>query len=310
MILTLTVNPAIDRNITVDQLVFEDRAYILDTREAAGGRGINNSCVIHSFGGKTTAVCTAGGETGARLKQLLRCCGYGVETVEVQAPTRTNLNISDRQGLTIKLNEKGAPIGPAEIKSIEQAVGRLLPQARWCMLCGSMPPGMPADFYARLIETSKALGVKTLLDTDGEALETGLEAGPTVVAPNQQEAERLLNKALLTRVQFQDAAERIRLMGAQMVLLSLGSRGCIGAREGLLVEAVPPRVDVVCPIGAGDALAASWVWAMRRSDDFADALRWGVAAGTASATLPGVSFASFDQTRAVYDQVQIREVSR
>ncbi len=310
MILTLTVNPAIDRNITVDQLVFEDRAYILDTRESAGGRGINNSCVIHSFGGKTLAVATVGGETGARLKQLLCCCGFAVDTVEVQAATRTNLNISDRQGLTIKLNEKGAPIGAGELQLIEQAVGRRLPEARWFMLCGSMPPGMPTDFYARLIETAKALGVKTLLDTDGEALEAGLEAGPTAVAPNQQEAERLLNKALLTRAQFQEAAERIRLMGAQMVLLSLGSRGCVGAREGMIVEAIPPRVEVVCPIGAGDALAASWVWAMRRNDDFSDALRWGVAAGTASATLPGVSFASFEQTRAIYEQVQLRETTR
>jgi len=310
LILTLTVNPAIDRNITVDQLVFEDRAYILETRESAGGRGINNSCVIHSFGGKTTAIATAGGETGARLKQLLAGCGFGVDTVEVQAPTRTNLNISDRQGLTIKLNEKGAAIGKEELQRIEEAVGKRLPEARWFMLCGSMPPGMPADFYARLIETSKALRVKTLLDTDGEALEAGLEAGPTVVAPNQQEAERLLNKALLTRAQFQEAAERIRMMGAHMVLLSLGSRGCVGSKEGLVVEAVPPRVEAVCPIGAGDALAASFVWAMRRNEDFADALRWGVAAGTASATLPGVSFASFEQTRAIYEQVQIREISR
>ena len=100
------------------------------------------------------------------------------------------------------------------------------------------------------------------------------------------------------------------MMGAQMVLLSLGSRGCVGSKEGLVVEAVPPRVEAVCPIGAGDALAASFVWAMRRNEDFADALRWGVAAGTASATLPGVSFASFEQTRAIYEQVQIREISR
>lgn len=310
MILTLTVNPAIDRNITVDELVFEDRAYILDNRESAGGRGINNSCVIHSFGGRTTAIATMGGSTGVRLQQLLGCCGFGVDMVEVKAPTRTNLNISDRQGLTVKLNEKGAPIEPSEVKLIEQAVARRLPEARWFMLCGSMPPGMPADFYARLIGTSKALGVKTLLDTDGEALEAGIEAGPTAVAPNQQEAERLLNKALLTRAQFQEAAERIRLMGPQMVILSLGSRGCVGAREGLIVEAIPPRVEVVCPIGAGDALAASWVWAMRRNDDFADALRWGVAAGTASATLPGVSFASFEQSRAIYEEIQIREIAR
>jgi len=310
LILTLTVNPAIDRNITVDQLVFEDRAYILSSEESPGGRGLNNSCVIHSFGGKTAAVATAGGEPGMRLKEMLGSCGFQVDTVEVQAPTRTNMNISDRHGLTIKLNEKGAPITPDEVKQVELAVSKRLPEAKWMMLCGSLPPGVPDDFYARLIENAKPLGVRTLLDTDGRALEAGIEAGPTVVAPNQQEAERLLNKALLTRMQFQEAAERIRLMGPQMVVLSLGSRGCLGARDGLIVEAVPPRVEVVCPIGAGDALAASFVWAMRRKDDFVDALRWGVAAGTASAMLPGVTFASYSQAKEIYRNVQVRDNPR
>ncbi|MBI4906469.1 MAG: 1-phosphofructokinase family hexose kinase [Acidobacteria bacterium] len=310
MILTLTANPAIDRNITVDELVFEDRAYIQDTVESAGGRGINNSCVIHSFGGKTAAVVTAGGENGERLKSLLGCCSFDVDAVAVKAKTRTNLNIMDRHGLTVKLNERGEPLTSEECAAIERALAARLPQAKWMMLCGSLPPGVPADFYARQIETAKALGVKTLLDADGEPLQLGLEAGPTVVSPNQQEAERLLNKALLTRIQMLEAAERIRMMGPDMVVLSLGSRGCVGAREGQLVEAVPPRVDVVSPIGAGDALAASFTWAMRRNDDFVDALRWGVAAGTASATLPGLKFASFDQTKAIYTQVQIRDNPR
>ncbi|MBI3682129.1 MAG: 1-phosphofructokinase family hexose kinase [Acidobacteria bacterium] len=310
MILTLTVNPAIDRNLTVDRLVFEDRAYILDTQKGAGGRGLNASCVIHSFGGKTAAVAPVGGEAGERLKELLGCCGFPVDTVSVRAATRTNLNISDKQGLTIKLNEKGLPLGQEEVKAIELAATARLPGASWLMLCGSLPPGVPPDFYARLIAASKALGVKTLLDTDGEALEAGLEAGPTAVAPNQQEAERLLNKVLLTRSQFLEAAERIRQMGARMVVLSLGSRGAVGAREGQIVEAIPPRVEVVCPIGAGDALAAAFVWAMRSKEDFAAAMRWGVAAGTASALLPGVTFASFDETKAMFAQVEIRENPR
>ncbi|MBI3208244.1 MAG: 1-phosphofructokinase family hexose kinase [Candidatus Solibacter usitatus] len=310
MILTLTVNPAIDRNIMADQLVFEDRAYITDIHESAGGRGLNNSCVIHSFGGKTAAIVTAGGETGERLQEMLGVCGFPVEAVKIAAPTRVNMNISDKHGLTIKLNEKGYALTDLEQAAVEDALRRFLPQAKWLMLCGSLPPGMPAEFYAKLIDTAKALGVNTLLDTDGEALEAGLEAGPTVVAPNQQEAERLLNKVLLTRIQMLDAAERIRMMGPQMVVLSLGSRGCVGAREGQLIEAIPPRVDVVSPIGAGDALAASFTLAMRRKEDFADALRWGVAAGTASATLPGVLFAGLDQTKDIYEKVQLRDNPR
>ena len=310
MILTLTVNPAIDRNVTVDRLVFDDRAYILDTNETPGGRGLNSSQVLHSFGAKTEAVLTAGGETGSRMRQMLSSSGFPVHLVPAASPTRLNMNITDKQGLTVKLNEKGSPLLPEELRELEKAVHQRLPEARWMMLCGSLPPGVPDDLYARLIETARALGVKTLLDTDGEPLLLGLEAHPTVVAPNQQEAERLLGKVLLTRAQMIDAAERIRMMGAERVVLSLGSRGVMGAEDGRLVEAIPPRVDVVCPIGAGDALGASFVWSMRRGTDFAEALRWGVAAGTASAMLPGVTFANVEQTREIYEQVQVRENAR
>ncbi len=308
MILTLTVNPAIDRNVTADRLVFEDRSYILSTRESAGGRGINASCVIHSFGGETRAVTVSGGESGQRLKGFLTSCGYPVDVVRIRNEIRTNLTITDRQGLAVKLNEHGPAVDAAELKELEKTVENRLPGAAWLMLCGSLPPGAPADFYARLISTARARGVKTMLDTDGEALIEGLEAQPTVVAPNQQEAERLLARALITRQHFLEAAERIQAMKAESVVLSLGARGAVGIDGGRLFEAVPPRVEAVCPIGSGDALAAAFVWAMSRRGDFADALRWGVAAGTASARLPGVTFASLRDTRRVYKQVEIRSV--
>ncbi len=310
MILTLTVNPAIDRNLTVDRLAFEDRAYILNTEEAAGGRGINASQVIQSFGGRTVAVAPVGGATGERLKHYLRKRAFTVDTVEVGAATRINLNITDAQGLTIKLNEKGEPLTSAEQTAIEKAVAKRLPEARWLMLCGSLPPGVPADFYARLIAAARKHQVKTLLDTDGEPLEAGIEARPTVVSPNQHEAERLLNKILLTRIQLMEAAERIRMMGPELVVVSIAGKGCLGAREGMIVEAIPPRVDAVSPIGAGDALAASFTWSMAANGDFAEALRWGVAAGTASALLPGLHFANLDQTRKIYEQVQLRDNPR
>ena len=169
---------------------------------------------------------------------------------------------------------------------------------------------MPADFYARLIHTATKQGVQTLVDTDGDALEAALDAKPTVVTPNQQEAERLLNRALLTRNHFQEAAERIRGMGARSVVLSLGARGALGAFADKSVwEAVPPRVEALCPIGAGDAMAAAYVWAMDHDPSPVEALRWGVAAGTASARLPGVSFASLEQTSEMLARVESRRLS-
>jgi 1-phosphofructokinase family hexose kinase len=308
LILTLTLNPAIDQNIAADQLVFDDRAYILDSHESAGGRGINASRVIHSFGGKTTAITVSGGESCREFEEMLKAYGIPCDFVRMKREVRRNLSITDKHGLSVKLNERGPALEAGELEAVEAAVLKRLPKAKWLMLCGSLPPGTPEDFYARLVRLAQQHKVQTLLDTDSEPLLTGMEAGPTVVTPNQPEAERLLGRALLTRSHFVEAAERLREMGAQNVVLSLGARGAVGATADRVYEAIAPRVDAVCPIGAGDALAAAFTWAMSKGKDFYDALRWGVAAGTASATLPGLSFAGLEETKAVYKRVDVRPV--
>lgn len=308
MIITVTANPAIDRTITVDRLVFEDRAYITSSRETAGGRGINAACVIHSFGGEAVAVVPAGGKSGALFEEYLDRCGFELVVVPIRNEVRSNLIITDKQGLTVKLNERGATINKTELARLEKAIRANLHRASWLMICGSLPPGVPPSFYVQLIKLARKQGVKVLLDTDGEALEAGIEAQPTVVTPNQQEAERLLDMALLTPTHFVQAASRIQKMGAESVLLSLGSRGAVGAFDHQMIEVIPPRVDAIAPIGAGDAMHAAFTWAIENSHDYRDALRWGVAAGTASALLPGMRFASLDQTKEIYKTVDVRKV--
>lgn len=310
MILTLTINPAIDKTITVDKLVFEDRAYIQDQAEAAGGRGINASQVVSAFGGTTLALLVSGGPAGQRMEASLTRMGLPFEAVRVRSESRINLTISDRQGLTVKLNEVGAPLAPAEIESVRNLVEAKLDQARWLMICGSIPPGVRPHLYCELIERAKQRGVKTLLDADGEALQHALEASPTVITPNQHEAERLLGRALITRTQLLDAVSRIHAMGPQSVILSLGARGALGASSEGMLEALPPRVDSLCPIGAGDALAAAFVWSMDKGKSFAESLRWGVAAGTATAALPGIKFPTLQQARAIFKQVEVRPATR
>src|SRR5437868_11125155 len=122
MILTLTLNPAIDRTISVDRLAFEDRAYIESTGESPGGRGINAACVVHSFGGKSLAIITSGGEAGARLQDMLGCCGFPVVAVPIKNQCRTNLTITDRHGLTVNLNESGPHVEKAEVTRVEKVV--------------------------------------------------------------------------------------------------------------------------------------------------------------------------------------------
>lgn len=306
MIVTVTINPAIDRIISVDRLAFEDRGYILSRGEAAGGRGLNSSIVVHSFGAPTLAIVPSGGASGRRFEEDLKRLGFPYLAVPIKNSIRSNVIITDKNGLTVKLNEPGPHISSRELKRFEEAVAGALPNAKWLLLCGSLPPGMKVDFYRHLIRRAKDHNVSTFVDTDGEFLQEILEEKPTVVAPNQQEAEALLNKSLITRQHFREAAERIQRMGAQVGLLSLGSRGAIVTDGASVYEIVPPQVNAVCPIGAGDALDAAYAWAMMQKDDFVDAARWGVAAGTASAELPGVSFANLEQTRAVYDRVTVK----
>lgn len=307
LILTLTINPAIDRIITADKLVFEDRGYILDRSEVAGGRGINASQVIHSFGGKTAAVLTAGGATGERMEKLLGDLGFLFDVVRVRAESRANLTISDKQGLTVKLNERGAALDAHELKEIKKRVEARLPKTQWLMICGSIQPGVPPHFYCEIVEMAKSHGVKTLLDTDGEALHHALEAKPTVIMPNQHEAERLLSRAIITRGQSLEAVEVMQAMGPECVILSLGARGAIGSSPDGVFEAIPPRIEALCPIGAGDALGAAFAWSMEKKKAFAEALRWGVATGTAAAKLPGLSFPTFNDSRAMYKQVELRQ---
>jgi 1-phosphofructokinase family hexose kinase len=308
LIVTLTINPTIDHVLSVDRLAFEDRAYINSTRESGGGRGINAATVIHSFGGKALAVFPSGGDTGKRLEAYLTGIGLPFQAVPIEKQIRTNLTITDRHGLTVNLNEVGPTLSKPEVARVEKAVKEALSGASWLMLSGSIPPGVPADFYARLIAAARKKKVKTLLHADRDSLRLGVEAEPTVVTPNAQEAERLLGRSLLTRTHYLEAATNIREMGPENVVLSLGSRGAVGAFDGGLMEAIPPRVDAVSPIGAGDALSAAYTWAAERKNSPAESMRWGVAAGTASACLPGMDFASKEQTEVVFRQVELRRV--
>lgn len=308
MIVTLTANPAIDRTITVDRLAFEDRAFILSSTDSPGGRGINASSVIHSFGGTTLAILPAGGSSGKRFQEFLDSSGFPVVVVPVRNKVRTNLTITDSHGLTAKLNEPGPRMTAGEVTGIERTVIAYLVKASWLMLCGSLPPGVPADFYARIIDQAHKRNVKVLLDTDGPAFEAGIQARPALVSPNQEEAERLLNTALITRSSCLMAAERMHKMGAESVLLSLGGRGAVTFHGGKLSEAIPPRVDAVCPIGAGDAMSAAFLWALENKKPWNEAVRWGVAAGTASAMLPGMNFASLEATTKIFADVEVREV--
>lgn len=308
MILTLTLNPAIDLTIQTDRVNYDDRSPVLQEKEHPGGKGINAAQVIHSYGGQVHAVATRGGERGRRMAELLAASTLPVTLIPVEGETRRNFAISDEQGLTIKLDHAGCPLRPAELDRVEQTICRKLPQARWLMLTGSMPPETPPDFFARLIRAARAQDVSTLLDTGGDAFRLGLREGPTLAKPNRPEAERLLGRSLLSQPHSAAAASEIQRMGAGHVILSLGSQGAIAAWDGGLLRAVPPAVQSGCSIGAGDVLGATCVWSLSRDAEFPEALNWAVAAATVAASRPGLNFGPLSEVEEMRKLVEIRPI--
>jgi 6-phosphofructokinase 2 len=308
LILTVTINPAIDRTLRVDRLVFDDRAYILDSNYSIGGRGINSSKVVHTLGGETKAILPLGGGSAKVVEESLSNLGFPYQTVKVKRGIRTNFTITQDKGLTMKLNELGPQISKKEVYALIDVVRENLPHAKWLMLCGSVPPSVPNDFYATLIADAKKSKVPVMLDGDNEAMLAGVKAGPTVACPNQMEAERLLNNVMVTRTHFIDGIRKLHDFGARDVLLKLGSRGALALIDGQMYEAIPPRIDAVCAIGAGDAFVAAYCWAQTEGLSYAESLRWAVAAGSASAKLPGVNFATREQTEAILKEVVVNPI--
>jgi 1-phosphofructokinase family hexose kinase len=308
MILALTLNPAIDFTLSVDRINYDDRAFILNEEERAGGKGVNAAQVIHSYGGDVHAIATRGGSNGDRFAELLAASGIPVTQIPVSGETRCNYAVFDQQGLTIKLDHEGQPLEPQEIEQVREVVCRLLPNAKWLMLTGSLPPRVPADFYAGLIRSAREQQVPTLFDSSGDALRIGLAAEPAIAKPNRTEAERLLDRPLLSQAQAAEAALEIRQMGAQRVILSLGSQGAVAAWEKGTLRAIPPVMATGCPIGAGDVLAATCVWALSRGESFPDALSWAVAAATCSAAQPGITFAPLEEVEQMRARVEMRSL--
>lgn len=308
MILTLTLNPAVDLTITTNRIVYDDRTFIRSETEHAGGKGINAAQVIYAYGGEVHAIAPIGGDRGQRFAQLVAASQIPVTLIPVSGETRRNFAITDDQGLMVKLDQPGATLSDGELQRIEDAVREHLPRASWLMLNGSVPPKAPPDFYARLIRVAREHGVSTTLDSSAEALRLGLEARPSLAKPNRPEAERLLDRTILSESQAAAAARDIQKMGAERVVLSMGSQGAIGAWEEGLIRAVLPAVQTGCAIGAGDVLAAICVLGLSQGQSFPDAFRWAVAAATAAASNPGLTFAPPEQTEPMKAQIELRPI--
>jgi 1-phosphofructokinase len=284
VIVTLTLNPSVDRTVEVEALVRGEVMRALGVRVDPGGKGINVSRALASHGMATRAVVTVGGAEGEHLVTLLRDTGIEVVPVPIQGAIRSNITVVEPDGTTTKFNEPGAQLSTEELAAVFTAVKSAAASADWLVASGSLPPGPPAGVYADLIRGLAGSRTSVAVDTSGAALEAAVRAGPTLVKPNRDELAEVTGVQLLTIADVVDAAERLRELGAGAVLASLGAEGAVLVDDGGATHGRTPAVLPLSSVGAGDAMLAGFLAAGGKG---ADALVEGLAWGAAAVLQPG-----------------------
>lgn len=306
MVLTVTLNPSVDRLIYVDDLAVNDTNRITQIEEDAGGKGVNVARVLHRLDVETVATGFLGGRPGRYVEHVLKTEGVNCQFVHITSPTRTNIAIQERDGSPpTTLNERGGEVKPEDLRSLQQKIRELADGAQFVALGGSLPPGAAADTYASILADLRPLDVPVVLDADGEALVKGLQGHPYLIKPNEKEAERLLGCAVDTLDDGVAAARRLHEGGIPVVVVSMGAKGAAIAGDKGSFTVRPPMVRTVSTVGSGDSMIAGILSVLTRGGGLDEALRWGAAAGAATAMTDGSDIGTAEQTRALLPDVQV-----
>ncbi len=288
MIATITLNPCLDEHITVQGLVVEETNRWVKLRRYAGGKGIDVARAIHEMGGITTAYGFIGGTDGRALEILLDEEGVPYSFTPIEHETRTNFIISDtKTGQQTRIDAPGPPVSKKELERFYRKMRGVRPSPDLITAGGSVPPGVPSSIYYYIVMEAKGVGVRTILDSEGQWLEEGIRAKPYLIKPNVHEAEMLLGKKLSTEEAIIEAALDLVEMGIEVVVISRGKDGIIAATKGSLIKAVPPSVKVRSSVGAGDCAVAGLALKLAYGEPLIEACRLAVAMGTAAMLSPG-----------------------
>ena len=309
MIYTITLNPALDRTIELEGLVVDDANRILREARYAGGKGIDVSRVIAELGGESVALGFIGGYDGLELEGRLINEGVLCDFTRIGEETRTNIILVDRKNKTqIMLNAAGPKITPAEIGLFFEKIRSLPHDAEFVVVSGSVPPGVSTNIYAQLITTLKGMGIRVVLDADGELLRRGYKADPFLIKPNIHEFQRLTGIESTDIDDLREAARHITEGGIEIVLISMGSKGIIGVTRDEALRAIPPQVEVVSPVGAGDSAVAGFVYAVAKGMDFRESLILATAAGTAAVKTPGTELCKVKDVAKIRREITIAKL--
>ena len=287
MFLCISANPAIDKQIRMTE--FRIGAVNRATESAAepGGKAAHVAMALRALGGKPQWIGFAGGSTGEVLVGGLKALGIRAQPIAIRAPTRENLAIVDQAGTVTEILEPGGKPSAKEVVSFRKAYETECARGKqrlWVILSGSLPPEVPADFYASLIRIARSHGCGVVLDSSGEALRRGVAARPDLVKPNREEAEALTGSKIRGVVSARNAMEQIRAMGAKTVAISLGKDGVLWSAgvDQPPLHARAPEVGKRSAVGSGDATVAGFAYGLDNRLPPEKVLKLAVACGSAN----------------------------
>ncbi|MEU8147808.1 1-phosphofructokinase [Nonomuraea sp. NPDC048901] len=279
MILTLTLNPSLDRTIEIGSL---DRGAVIRAAAARldpGGKGVNVSRALLANAVASRAVVPFGGDEGRQLVRLLTLEGLDMVTVPVTGTTRSNVTLAEPDGTITKINEPGTALSPGELDTIADTVLAAAHEADWVVASGSLPPEVPADVYARLCRRFAGAGIHVAVDTSGPALANALAAGPALVKPNLEELAAATGMPIRCLGDVVEAAGKLRAAGARTVLASLGADGAVLVEDGGIWYGHATVTEPRSSVGAGDAMLAGFLAGGGHGERaLVEALAWGAAA--------------------------------
>ena len=301
-VLTITLNPAIDKSFTVDRLEPDHKLRCPNPQVDAGGGGINVARGIARLGGESEAFIVTGGHNGAYLREMLAAEAIPTSGTEVGGETRESIMVIDASvNRQYRIIAEGPRIEPREAEAILEALRSIDPFPSYVVSSGSLPAGLPQDFYARIASVVKAKGSRLILDTGGEPLLLAVSEGVFMVKPNLRELSQLSGREELELDEVDDAAMVLIESGrCEIVVVSLGAAGamCV-TREGHR-HFPAPQVKRRSTVGAGDSMVAGMVWALQRGLSTDEMVRYGIACGTAATLQPGTQLFKRDDVERLH----------
>lgn len=303
-IITLTLNPAVDKSCSVEQVLPERKLRCGQPEFHPGGGGINVSRAIAVLGGDSVAYWTCGGAIGNLLRQSLADEGLNHHPIEIAAMTRENLIVFEESSCQqFRFGMPGAPLAEEEVQSCLDLLIRINPPPEYIVLSGSLPPAVDQGLYGRIVEAMPDLS-RVVLDTSGRALQLGLDAGVYLIKPNLHELGQLAGHLIEHDSDIREVASSLIETGkAQVVVTSLGSGGAVLTTADRHEHIRAPTVKIRSKVGAGDSTLAGIVLALTRGKPISDAVRFGVAAGSAAVMTEGTELCRREDAERLYNEM-------